>query len=295
MRNSILIMCLIFVNCTAFSQQKETSVQLSCYVNEELYLNAGIIGFTSDKAGNTSCKGEYINFFNGSKSSFFYEKPDSLIQNPSAENWVEIKPSQQAIIPVAVLRTDYESGAKVAVPLKVRYTLYPGNNSLRNNALEKMNLNSKKIEAREFPKSADTAVSFSRKTAPSQTCFSVTDPAYYTFYYLQVGTVIYYTEPFSIPDYKNEEEAKDVLSKALACFKNKLQLQGEETKLNSNKIGLETGFQALRNTNLLPSEIESLYPWVVSKAAAKAELEKWILYDRNKGTISAFTKIDFSG
>lgn len=67
-----LLLLLSFLSVHAFAQQKESTVSVSCYVNPELYLQAGVVAYVSDKSGNISCKGKHIGINNQSSNVFYY-------------------------------------------------------------------------------------------------------------------------------------------------------------------------------------------------------------------------------
>ncbi len=77
-----------FIFFSASAQQKESTVSISCYVNPELYIQAGVIAFVSDKAGNVSCKGTYISIFNKSNNTFYYK---------TGSDWAEVKPQTRTV------------------------------------------------------------------------------------------------------------------------------------------------------------------------------------------------------
>jgi hypothetical protein len=340
----------------SFSQQKESSVSVSCYVNPELYLNAGIIAFVSNRAGNSSCKGNYITIYNGSKNSFYYRL------SKTAKTWKEVKPDQQSIIPFSSGKT---SSNIHKVNLNAKYSLDAGNNiSLKLKAIAKMNTESDKVKARELkgnpavPKPAESKpgkLTKVTKPLPAQpkeeeidskpgeekltvkpqiaknkeaitreniktkdveneitntkdsalnslnlqknTCYYISDTAYYTFYYVKIRDTVLYSGPFPVEHYEDEEYGRRILSNAWGCLGERLIETFGESRynqfLNDVDNDLMLGFQHLRNPQIPSEGIKKEYAYTASLTAAKAELEKWIKNDTDLNRNLNFIKINF--
>ncbi|WP_423147996.1 hypothetical protein [Rubrolithibacter danxiaensis] len=107
-----LLLLLPFVYVTALAQQKESTVSISCYVNPELYIQAGVIAYVSDKTGNVSCTGRYIHINNTSRNSFYYEHNN---------RWFAVKPQGKTVILIANTPAAASTSPSV-LKLNVRYT-----------------------------------------------------------------------------------------------------------------------------------------------------------------------------
>lgn len=130
---------LTFLYISAFAQQRENTVAISCYANPELYMQAGIIAFVSDKAGNVSCKGSYISIYNGSKNFFYYKQ---------GTGWAEVKPKRRTIATVSKDKTG--GGSLSILSLSVKYRVdKSGDISAKIKAMARMNAQSDRIKAGE--------------------------------------------------------------------------------------------------------------------------------------------------
>jgi hypothetical protein len=303
-KKNFLSCCFIFICLLTKAQVKESIVKASCYVNPELYLNSEVIVFVSTKAGAVACKGDYLTIFNGNKYPFYYRLLGSdLVAVGSA--WSDVQPGKQVAIQITGMFTNADSTVPV-INLQVKYRKKPDNDlKLKKSALAKMNVNTDKVKAKEIKEklaadSSSTATlgdSTTNTLTDTVSCFSVPNPAYYTFYYLQVGNLVYYSDPFPVGSYVNEDQGKELLSQAVTCFQT--QLKAQLTGDTYNKIERDTslnlaeGFQGLKLPRIPSSFMASMYPWVASQASAEVELKKWMLYDRNKGTGLVFVKINF--
>ena len=108
-----MLLLLPFLYNAALAQQKESIVSISCYVNPELYIQAGVIARVSDKAGNVSCNGRYVSISNKSRNTFYYK-----INN----RWVVVKPQGRAVVLVG--STDNTSSKSPSIlKLSVKYKL----------------------------------------------------------------------------------------------------------------------------------------------------------------------------
>jgi len=85
---------LMLLPLALYSQDKQSAISLSCYVNPELYLKAGVISFVSDQAGKPACSGSYVTIYNGNKTPFFFKLPGS-------SGWKQVTSIQQVIVPIA--------------------------------------------------------------------------------------------------------------------------------------------------------------------------------------------------
>ena|GEM_PF-660349 len=104
------ILILFAYNSISLAQQKESTVSVSCYVNPELYIQAGVIAYVSDEAGNVSCYGRYISINNKSSNSFYYKRGDK---------WTTVQARHRAVI----LASHTSSNSLSIVKLHVRYSL----------------------------------------------------------------------------------------------------------------------------------------------------------------------------
>jgi hypothetical protein len=157
---------LLFFYFCSLSQQKESTVSISCYVNPELYLKGGVITFVSNRSGNFSCKGRYITIYNGSEFPFYYRL------NPNTKTWIEVKPLKQVIIPVPS-STSVSSSLSV-VRLYAKYREEPSNNiSLKMKTIAKMNSESDKVKARELRGVAEKPNRVAQKSGKAATSKSI--------------------------------------------------------------------------------------------------------------------------
>ncbi|WP_423145995.1 hypothetical protein [Rubrolithibacter danxiaensis] len=135
-----LVFVILFFCWGAYAQQKEKSLSISCYVNPELYLKAGIIAYVSDKAAHTYCKGSYVTLYNGSSNSVFYRFSKS-------GNWREVQSKQRVIIPA---RSTHSAKTQLSVvSLSIRYTEeISGDVGSKISSIAKMNAQSDKAKAK---------------------------------------------------------------------------------------------------------------------------------------------------
>lgn len=149
-----ILLLLPFIYNTALAQQKETTVSISCYVNPELYMQAGVIAQVSDKAGNVSCNGKYISINNKSKNAFYYKINNS---------WVLLKSQGRTVI-IGAGANNASPRSPSIIKLSVKYTPdASGNLSTKVRAITQMNAQTDQVKARELegdvPKKPETVVS----------------------------------------------------------------------------------------------------------------------------------------
>ena len=166
-----LLLLLSFLSIHAFAQQKESTVSISCYVNPELYLQAGVVAYVSDKSGNISCKGKHIGIDNQSSNVFYYY---------IGSRRMSVKPRAKAVVPVgsaAVVSGHFPSILK----LRVSYSRdASGNVSDKIKSIARMNAKTDRVKAREsegkvadqpekeISKSTEEALAAVKKPQPRQ-------------------------------------------------------------------------------------------------------------------------------
>lgn len=340
----IIAICLIYISLTAYSQQKEATVSISCYVNPELYLKGNIITFISDKSGNYSCVGRYMTIYNGSSNSFYYRL------SKTTKTWSQLKPQKQVIIPLSSA-SGKSNGLSVA-SLTVRYTEERSNNvPLKIRTIAQMNAATDKVKAKELsgtsksaskvkpvhkkpgqtarvipPKPRETVKDTKKTPAtvpdskkkeqkpialknkeripvpdPNDTtrsfCYSASDTAYYSFYYIKIRDTVLYSHPFPVERYEDEPYGQRVLSNAWGCLSQKITQQFGEARfnqyLNDVDYDLMTGFQHIRNPQIPSDTIINEYPYTRSHASAEAELQTWLRNEKALNRNEVFIKIDF--
>jgi hypothetical protein len=136
-----ILLLLPFVYYAALAQQKESTVSISCHVNPELYIQAGVIAHVSDKAGNISCNGKYVSIHNKSASSFYYKLNT---------RWAMVRPQGRTVILVAGANNASSKSASL-LRLSVRYNPdISGDINAKISAIAQMNAQSDQVKAREL-------------------------------------------------------------------------------------------------------------------------------------------------
>ena len=136
-----LLLLIPFLLFNSFAQQKENTVSISCYVNPELYLQAGVIAYVSDKSGNISCTGRYVAIHNKSSSSFSYK-----VNN----KWFTVKPQAKTVILLGGNSSPSSKSVSV-LKLSVKYSPDPsGNIDNKIRTIAQLNAQSDKVKAREL-------------------------------------------------------------------------------------------------------------------------------------------------
>jgi len=110
MRYLFLLLC--FFMASANAQQKDNTISISCYVNPELYMDAGVIAHISDRTGNISCSGSFVCFTNKSNNVFYYQLEGS---------WTAVKPQERKIVSVLGLINPAAKSSTI-IRLPVRYS-----------------------------------------------------------------------------------------------------------------------------------------------------------------------------
>ena len=136
-----ILLLLPLLYTAAFAQQKESTVSISCYVNPELYLQAGVIAHVSDKAGNISCNDRYISISNKSDNPFYYKL---------STRWVMVKPQGKTVILVGNANRA-SSGTPSVLELNVRYSPdRSGDLGAKIRAISQMNTQSDHVKVRQL-------------------------------------------------------------------------------------------------------------------------------------------------
>jgi hypothetical protein len=135
-----ILLLLFLTSGTIYAQQKESSVSVSCYVNPELYIQAGVVAHVSDKSGNMSCSGQYITFNNKSRNTFYYK---------SNNRWVALAPQKRAVVLVPRPKDAPQSSISL-LKLGVKYKPDAGSISSKLSAINDMNAQTEKVKAREL-------------------------------------------------------------------------------------------------------------------------------------------------
>ena len=131
---------LTFLYFSAFAWQKATVVSVSCYANPELFLQAGVLAYVSDKAGNVSCKGKFISISNRSTNSFFYK---------TGSEWAEIKTLHRTVISIGSSANSTNPAS--VFRLQVKYEPdRNGNISAKIQTIAKLNAQSDRIKTHEL-------------------------------------------------------------------------------------------------------------------------------------------------
>ncbi len=147
-----IFLALLFTFKFALAQQKERTISVTCYVNAELYMEAGVIAYVSDKAGNISCQGHYVNISNKSKNLFYYL---------NGNRWIALKPQARA---VSYMGGSLKSAS--VVNLKVKYSPdASGGITTKIKTIDLLNAQSDRAKTRELEGDQSVAV-ISRPTAP---------------------------------------------------------------------------------------------------------------------------------
>ncbi|WP_207425189.1 hypothetical protein [Pedobacter sp. SYSU D00535] len=123
---------------TVFAQETEKSVSISCYVNPQLYIQAGVVAQVSDAAGNVSCNGRHVTFHNQSSNTFYYQQ---------AGRWIPLKPSARVIV-TAGSGSNASPNAAATYNFKVKYRHdVLGSVSTKLSAISRMNAQTDKVKA----------------------------------------------------------------------------------------------------------------------------------------------------
>lgn len=126
-------------------------------------------------------------------------------------------------------------------------------------------------------------------------CLGTFIPAYYTFYYLKVNREVYYSEPFPVPEYRNEKDGQQVLDQAWYCFVGGFRKVQPEAKvyemLHDPDNDLQTGLIHVRNPFIPSSKIRSSRPYTLTEASAKQELGEWMAFEKKNFPGVKFIKV----
>ena len=136
-----VLLILLFVFNTALAQQKESTVSLSCYVNPQLYIQAGVIAHVSDKSGKASCNGRYVTINNKSRTIFNYKMNN---------RWLVVKPQGRTVFLFPSATTSTSKAASI-FKLQVKYQPdASGNISAKLSTISQMNAQTDQVKAREL-------------------------------------------------------------------------------------------------------------------------------------------------
>ncbi|WP_207427893.1 hypothetical protein [Pedobacter sp. SYSU D00535] len=305
---------LVVITVFVYGQERTSIVHVSHYVNPVLYLQGGVIAFVCDASGKASPKGKYISIKASDQHPFSYKQGDA--------SWKLLKAGQRTIVP---LSTPTAGRTKLNVKYRPQANI---NLSSKINTLTQMNkltdaVTEGKITARPVAKTQTSKSNSSRvvaKVSPGKTaassrkpvaakkpvnkisetkspsCFFVSEPAYYTFYYLRSGNEVYYTDSFPVPAYADEYAAEDLQHEFFNCLIGNLREQVNEDQLiailNNPDFQIEDGLMHLRNPSIPSDEIARTYPYTASYETSQRERDNWIRFDREQSKDLKFVKVD---
>lgn len=133
---------ILLVPTMAFSQQTERKVTISCYVNSELYLRAGVVSFVTGKTGNPDCKGNFITFYNGGANAFYYKL------SSQGGSWTSVGAKKRVTVGLARESIKKSSAGLSVVAVNVKYSADPNSDiAAKLKSIAKMNASSDKAMA----------------------------------------------------------------------------------------------------------------------------------------------------